>query len=137
MSTLKPDEVVVACNGSPMTIGLAPGKTFIASEPAAFNRHTKNFIAMQDGEIGVVRPGGTTLDIGRIEQAPELDIRPTPAPYAHWMLREIDEQPEAIARALAYGGRLGDGRVFLGGLDRVCETLHAVKNLLIVGCGKS
>ena len=41
------DEVVVACNGSPMTIGLGQGKTFIASEPAAFNKYTKNFIAMQ------------------------------------------------------------------------------------------
>ena len=40
----------MACNGSPMNIGLAPGKTFIASETVSgFNRHTKNFIAMQDG----------------------------------------------------------------------------------------
>lgn len=137
LSTVEPNEVVVACNGSPMTIGLAPGKTFIASETAAFNRHTKNFIAMQDGEIGVIRAGASSLDIGRIEQAPELDLKPSPAPYSHWMLREIFEQPEAIARALAYGGRLGEEKVFLGGLDRVSETLHVVKNLLIVGCGTS
>jgi glucosamine 6-phosphate synthetase-like amidotransferase/phosphosugar isomerase protein len=47
------DEIVVACNGSPLTIGLGADKTYIASEPAAFNRYTKNFIALQDGEIGV------------------------------------------------------------------------------------
>jgi len=41
------DELIVACNGSPMCIGLGAGKTYIASEPAAFNRFTKNFIAMQ------------------------------------------------------------------------------------------
>ena len=46
LSVKDPDSVVVACNGSPMNIGLAPGKTFIASETSAFNRHTKNFIAM-------------------------------------------------------------------------------------------
>ncbi|KAJ8604796.1 hypothetical protein CTAYLR_001070 [Chrysophaeum taylorii] len=137
MSTTHPDEVVVACNGSPMTIGLAPNKTFIASETAAFNRHTKNFIAMQDGEIGVVKAGGTSLDISRIEQAPELHLNPSPAPYEHWMLREICEQPEAIARALAYGGRLGEEKVFLGGLDRVRDTMKNVKNLLVVGCGTS
>lgn len=78
----KDDAVVVACNGSPMTIGLGQvgydlcvlnswpvgihpplthtrtrtqGKTFIASEPAAFNRYTKNFIAMQVGICGVWR----------------------------------------------------------------------------------
>jgi len=120
-----------------MTIGLAPNKTFVASETAAFNRHTKNFIAMQDGEIGVVRAGGTTLDIGRLEQAPELDLKPSPAPYAHWMLREIFEQPEAIARALAFGGRLGENRVFLGGLDRSRDTMQHIRNLVIVGCGTS
>ena len=48
LSVKDPDSVVVACNGSPMNIGLAPGKTFIASETSAFNRHTKNFIAMSD-----------------------------------------------------------------------------------------
>ena len=53
LSVKDPDSVVVACNGSPMNIGLAPGKTFIASETSAFNRHTKNFIAMSD--LGVPR----------------------------------------------------------------------------------
>ena len=100
--------VVVACNGSPMNIGLAKDRTFIASETSAFNRHTKNFIAMQDGEIGVVRAGETTLDIRRAEVAPDLELRKSPAPYKHWMEREIREQPEAIARALAFGGRLGE-----------------------------
>ena len=56
LSVKDPDSVVVACNGSPMNIGLAPGKTFIASETSAFNRHTKNFIAMSD--LGVPRRCG-------------------------------------------------------------------------------
>ena len=67
--------VVVACNGSPMNIGLAKDRTFIASETSAFNVHTKNFIAMQDGEIGVVRAGETSLDIRRAEVAPDLELR--------------------------------------------------------------
>ena len=65
-----------------------------------------------------MRAGGTSLDIRRAELAPDLELRQTPAPHAHWMEREIVEQPAAIARALAYGGRLGEDRVFLGGLDR-------------------
>ncbi|KAJ1459909.1 hypothetical protein M885DRAFT_459226 [Pelagophyceae sp. CCMP2097] len=137
LSTSNAAEVVVACNGSPMTIGLAADKTFIASEPAAYNQHTKNFIAMQDGEIGVVRAGDTSLDLTRVEQAPELDLRPSPAPHAHWMEREIKEQPEAIARALAYGGRLGEDKVFLGGLDRNKDKMRQVEHLLLVGCGTS
>ena len=56
-----PDEIVVACNGSPMVIGLGQDKTFIASETSAFSRYTKNYIAMKDGEIGTVRASDTTL----------------------------------------------------------------------------
>jgi glucosamine--fructose-6-phosphate aminotransferase (isomerizing) len=55
LSVKDPDSVVVACNGSPMNIGLAPGKTFIASETSAFNRHTKNFIAMSRSRRPVLR----------------------------------------------------------------------------------
>jgi glucosamine--fructose-6-phosphate aminotransferase (isomerizing) len=51
------------------------------------------------------------------------------------MEREIVEQPAAIARALAYGGRLGEDRVFLGGLDRRREDMDNIKHLLLVGCG--
>ena len=47
------------------------------------------------------------------------------------------EQPAAIARALAYGGRLGEDRVFLGGLDRRREDMDNIKHLLLVGCGTS
>ena len=53
-----PDEIVVACNGSPMVIGLGQGKTFIASETSAFSKYTKSFVALKDGEIGVVRAHG-------------------------------------------------------------------------------
>ena len=52
LSKSKPDELVVACNGSPMAIGVGVGSVYVASEPAAFSNYTKNFIAMKDGEIG-------------------------------------------------------------------------------------
>jgi glucosamine--fructose-6-phosphate aminotransferase (isomerizing) len=48
-------------------LGLGEGRTFIASETSAFSRYTKNFIAMKDGEIGVVHASGTTLDISRLQ----------------------------------------------------------------------
>jgi glucosamine--fructose-6-phosphate aminotransferase (isomerizing) len=96
------DEMVVACNGSPLVIGLGQGKTFVASETSAFSRYTKNFVAMKDGEIGIVRATTNTLDLTRMEVAPDHEILLTPAPYAHFTLKEALEQPEAIARALSY-----------------------------------
>ena len=60
-----PDELVVACNGSPLVIGIADDCTYIASETSAFNRYTKNFISMKDGEIGVLHADGRMLDLTR------------------------------------------------------------------------
>lgn len=133
-----PEEIVVACNGSPMMIGLGEGRTYIASETSAFNKYTKNFIAMKDGEIGVVSANGTTLDhVSRIETAPDHDFIVSPAPYAHFTLKECFEQPEAIARALSYGARMNGKRIVLGGLDKNIESMKAVHNMLITGCGTS
>mmetsp|Transcript_9687 Transcript_9687/g.16012 ORF Transcript_9687/g.16012 Transcript_9687/m.16012 type:complete len:691 (+) Transcript_9687:62-2134(+) len=132
-----PDEIVVACNGSPMNIGLGQGRTFIASETSAFSRYTKNFIAMKDGEIGVVQASGTTLDFSRVEVAPEHEVLLSPHPYPHFTLKECLEQPEAIARALSYGARMNGKRVVLGGPDKNTEVLSTIKNLLLTGCGTS
>jgi len=132
-----PDEIVVACNGSPMVIGLGQGKTYIASETSAFSRYTKNFIAMKDKEIGVVTAGATTLDLSRVETAPDHDVLLTPDPHPHFTIKECLEQPEAIARAMSYGARLDGKRVVLGGLDKNVETMSAIKNLIITGCGTS
>ena len=132
-----PEEIVVACNGSPMMIGLGQGKTFIASETSAFSRYTKNFIAMKDKEIGVVTASATTLDVSRVETAPEHDVLLTPDPHPHFTIKECLEQPEAIARALSYGARMNGKRVVLGGLDMNAETMSSIKNLIITGCGTS
>ncbi len=72
---------------------------------------------MKDGEIGVVRASGTTLDISRVEIAPEHDVLLTPYPHPHFTIKECLEQPEAIARSLSYGARLDGKKVVLGGLD--------------------
>eukprot|EP00903_Cladosiphon_okamuranus_P009468 g9023.t1 len=134
----KPDELVVACNGSPMVIGLGTDHVYVASETAAFNRHTKNFIAMQDGEIAVITPTECSLDKARMEQAPDDAVESTPAPHAHWTLHETLQQPMAIARALAFGGRMTEASgVVLGGLDRNVEKLSTIRNLMFAACGTS
>lgn len=88
MCTDTPDELVVACNGSPLVIGIGSDRMFIASETSAFNRFTKNFISMKDGEIGVLHADGTTLDLGRAQVAPDQEVKLSPAPFSHWTLRE-------------------------------------------------
>ena len=132
-----PDELVVACNGSPLVIGVADNRTFVASETAAFNRYTKNFISMKDGEIGILHSDGRTLDLSRTQKAPDQQVKLSPAPYPHWTIRECIEQPEAIARALGFGGRLGSDRILLGGLDANYERCSKIKHMTLSACGTS
>lgn len=137
MCTDCPDQLVVARNGSPLVIGIGSDRTFIASETSAFNRYTKNFISMNDGEIGVLRGDGTTLDLTRMQVAPDQEVKLSPAPYPHWTLKECVEQPEAIARALGFGGRLTSDHVQLGGLEKMKDELARVKYLTMSACGTS
>jgi glucosamine--fructose-6-phosphate aminotransferase (isomerizing) len=100
MCTNHPDQLIVARNSSPLIIGIGSDGTFIVSETSAFNRYTKNFVSMKDGKIGVLRADGNTLDLTRMQEAPNQNVQLSPAPYPHWTLKECMEQLEAIARML-------------------------------------
>lgn len=138
ISPLLPDAIIVAKNGSPITIGLAEGRAFVASEPAAFGMATRDFIALENGEIAVVRADRAGLDLRRLEKAPEDNIAASPAPHPHWTIKEILEQPEAVHRTLNHGARLmGEQDVKLGGLEQNREELLTIEHLVIVACGTS
>ncbi len=138
IATDSPDRIIAARNGSPLVVGIANGKMYVASEPAAFGNQTREFIALQNGEVAIVKPNGHTLDVSRIEHAPDETIDISPAPHPHWTIKEILEQPEAIARTLNHGARiLDDVRVKLGGLEQNAERLLSIKHLIIAACGTS
>ena len=133
-----PNEIIAARNGSPLVIGLGSNGTFLASEVSAFTRHTKNYIALNDGEIAIINKHGVNLDKKRVEEAPDEQIALSPDPYPHWTIKEIYDQPQAIARALNYGGRFGmNNTIKLGGLDDNRDVMLKIKHLLISGCGTS
>lgn len=134
-----PGKLVVASHGSPMAIGVADDRTFVASETLAFNRYTKNFISMNDGEICVVHADARSFDLTRTQRTPESQHFRTrlPEQFAHWTLKEICEQPEAIARALGFGGRLASNKIYLGGLDTNFDRVSKIKHMTLTACGSS
>ena len=134
----KPDELYAFKNGSPLLVGIAKGRMFVASEPSAFGQHTKEYIALENGEIAVIKPDTHTFNLARVELAPNEQIETNPYPFEHWTLKEIMEQPQAISRALNYGGRFKDEvSVKLGGLDSNLSTLQTINHLVICACGTS
>ncbi|PFH38657.1 glucosamine-fructose-6-phosphate aminotransferase [Besnoitia besnoiti] len=137
-----PDRLILARNGSPLLVGSAGGQVFVASEPAALARHTNQYLMLKDGEIAVVTAQGVgqleaTRPVHRIAQEEKIEV--SPEPFPHWTVKEVFEQPQALARAMNYGGRIApyQNRVKLGGLDQNRQALLAIKNLLICGCGTS
>lgn len=138
VSPIMPNTILAARNGSPLVVGVGRGTMYVASEPSAFNNHTREFIALQNGEFALITPEGTTLDTSRVELAPEEVIELSPAPFDHWTIKEIMEQPDALARTLNHGARIPtDLEIKLGGLERNKETLLGIKHLVIAACGTS
>ncbi|KAL8429848.1 hypothetical protein ACSSS7_006296 [Eimeria intestinalis] len=135
-----PDRIVLARNGSPLLIGSSDGQVFVASEPAALARHTSQYLMLQDGEIAIVTSKGIDqlLESRDMHRIATETVATSPDPFPHWTLKEIFEQPQSLARALNYGGRImaHGNRVKLGGLDQNKDLL-AIRNLLLAGCGTS
>lgn len=132
-----PGKLIAMKNGSPLLIGLGKQRMFVASEAGAFARHTREYISLQDMEIAVISPD-TSIDLKRVQVHSEDKIALSPDPWPHWTIKEIMEQPIALALSLNFGGRiLDDLHVKLGGLESKKEELLPIKHLVIAACGTS
>ena len=142
ISKKEPDKIIIARNGSPLILGVGKNEFIVASDVAAIIRHTDRVVYLNDGEMAVVNSDSfsvTNLERGRIEKdISRVDWTIEEAEkqgFAHFMLKEIFEQPEAIAGAIR--GRVihSEGNVKLGGLEDVRGRLKEINRLVIVACG--
>ena len=139
-----PDRIVVARNGSPVILGLGEHEMFVASDIAALVRHTRQVVHLDDGEIAVLDTGGfqtTAMDERPVSKSP-LTVEWEDGAYergghAHYMHKEILDQPEAVARTLS--GRLDRHfhTAHLGGLNLDPRELLDVKRVKLLGCGSA
>ncbi|MCP4472342.1 MAG: glutamine--fructose-6-phosphate transaminase (isomerizing) [Gammaproteobacteria bacterium] len=139
-----PGQIVAARNGSPVVLGIGDKEMLVASDVAAFVRHTQQVIYLDDGDIAEISASGYRV-IDR--QAVTAHKQPTSidwsaetydkGDYSHFTLKEIYEQPEAIARTIK--GRL-DNRfqtAHLGGLNLEPREILAYRRIRILGCGSA
>ena len=141
----QPDTIVAAKNASPLVIGLGEGETFLASDIPAILSHTREMVFLGEGEMAVLRPDGITLR--RIADGASLEPRVEHIAwtamtaekdgYKHFMLKEIHEQPRAIADTLRGRVSLERGLVELAGLELDDAQLRALQRITIVACGTS
>ncbi|PPK66711.1 glutamine--fructose-6-phosphate transaminase (isomerizing) [Actinokineospora auranticolor] len=141
----RPDELVVARNGSPIVLGVGDGEMFVASDVAALVHHTQRVVFLDDGELATLTAGEyrtSTLDSRRTTSKQPTTVDLVADDYelgghSDFMRKEMAEQAEAIARALA--GRLDErfATAHLGGLGLDPMALRAIKRVKFLGCGSA
>jgi glucosamine--fructose-6-phosphate aminotransferase (isomerizing) len=139
----EPGRLIAARRGSPLVIGIADGEILIASDVAALVAETKDFIFLEDGDVADIASGHMTIydasgtAVERPVKSSKVTLDATiKGDYAHYMLKEIFEQPRAIADTLE--GRIGSNQVLEEAFGAgAAEIFDKVAGVHIIACGTS
>ncbi|CCH35097.1 Glucosamine-fructose-6-phosphate aminotransferase [isomerizing] [Saccharothrix espanaensis DSM 44229] len=138
----EPDTVIAARRSSPLVVGVGEGETFVASDVSAFIEHTREAVELgQDQVVVIDRSGYTVTDFdGEAAEAKPFTVNwdlsaAEKGGHEYFMLKEIEEQPEALANTLR--GHFRDGRIVLDEQRLSDQDLRDVDKVFVVACGSA
>ncbi len=139
-----PDELITVRLGSPLVIGVGIGENFIASDQLALLPVTNRFIYLEEGDIAKLTRNSIQIFADGIEvsrKINEIDAQQHNADkgeFKHYMLKEIYEQPDAVARTIEMAVDNGDTSTLRSDfLQRHEAQLAGIRNIQVIACGTS
>lgn len=139
-----PFEMIAVAKNMPLAIGQNNEHIFVASDPQSFSVFTREAIFLQNGEVAVIKTDGAELFDAELSpivkkaiSLGEETLAASKEGYAHYMLKEICEQPQTIQNALHSRIDFNLCTSHLEGLLLSDEKLSSVKRMIIVACGTS
>ena len=137
-----PDSFIAARKDAPLLLGYGEDCKFIASDVTAIIKHTRDVSYMEDGEVAVVSAGEIKVynalgqPVEKEHSFIDWDVSAAEkGGYAHFMFKEIMEQPEAVRKTVS--PRIKDGRVCFEELSLDRDYIRSLKKIFIVACGSS
>jgi glucosamine--fructose-6-phosphate aminotransferase (isomerizing) len=143
ISQQEPERLIAARVGCPVVLGLGDGENFVASDVAALLPVTRRFMFLEEGDVAEIsRLGIRVIDRdGNHAERPVMESELTPeaaekGPYRHFMLKEIHEQPRAVANTLQE--RIANGRLLEAAFGPAATSVFdRVDSVHLVACGTS
>ena len=139
-----PGVIVAARRGSPLVVGVGNGEHFLASDPAALVGYTDKIVYLADHELAVITAGSlrvTHRDQGDVEPDVHVldwqDKAIDRGGYAHYMLKEIYEQPESLENTMRGRLDMDAASAHFGGLNLTPRHLRRVNRIVMTACGTS
>jgi len=136
----QPDVVVAARRNSPLVVGVGDGETFLGSDVAAFIAYTRDAVELGQDQVVEIRADGFTITdfAGNPVDGKHFHINWDLAAaekggFDYFMLKEIQEQPTAVANTLR--GHLVGGQIVLDELRLDRQELREIDKVFVVGCG--
>ncbi|MBS0365863.1 MAG: glutamine--fructose-6-phosphate transaminase (isomerizing) [Proteobacteria bacterium] len=143
VSEHEPDRLILARQGCPVVVGLGVKENFVASDVAALLPVTRRFVFLEEGDVAEVRRESLKV-LDRDGNSVERPVRESElsadaaerGQYQHYMLKEIHEQPRAIADTLSE--RVANGRLLEAAFGPAAtEVFRQTQHVQIVACGTS
>ena len=129
------EEIYLVRHGSPLLVGENDHVWMATSEKSGFVQQLKEYFVLPNDKVVVLGKQGWVC-MEKTMTVPEEETLLLPAPFVHWTLKEIMEQPYTLSRAMNHGARI-QSTIKLGGIDFLEPHVSSLKHIVLLGCGTS